>query len=56
MDLFGAAASAFAFFRNFVIKRGFILGGVGFEISRLNARYVRMKFDKLGALSRAVAP
>ena len=52
----GAAASAFAFFRNFVIKRGFILGGVGFEISRLNARYVRMKFDKLGALSRAVAP
>lgn len=51
----GLAASAFAFLRNYVFKRGFVLGGVGFEISKLNALYVRQKFVKLAALQAAKA-
>ena len=38
---------AFAFFRNFILKRGFLDGSVGLTISRMNARYVSMKFAKL---------
>ena len=38
---------AFAFFRNFILKRGFLDGSVGLTISRMNARYVSMKFSKL---------
>jgi glycosyltransferase involved in cell wall biosynthesis len=47
---FGAAASAFAFFRNYILKGGVLLGGVGYRVSRLNAFYVRQKFAKLQAL------
>lgn len=46
----GEAAAAFAFFRNYILKGGLFLGGVGYRISRLNARYVRHKFRKLKAL------
>lgn len=46
----GEAASAFAFLRNYVFKRGFTLGDVGYKISRLNALYVRQKYAKLKAL------
>lgn len=52
----GPAAAAFAFLRNYVLKRGFVLGAAGFEISKLNARYVRQKFVKLAALHAAKAP
>jgi glycosyltransferase involved in cell wall biosynthesis len=42
-----ALQPAFAFFRNFILKRGFLDGSVGLTISRMNARYVSMKFAKL---------
>jgi glycosyltransferase involved in cell wall biosynthesis len=42
-----ALQPAFAFFRNFVLKRGFLDGSVGLTISRMNANYVRLKFKKL---------
>jgi glycosyltransferase involved in cell wall biosynthesis len=42
-----ALQPAFAFFRNFVLKRGFLDGSVGLTISRMNAHYVSMKFAKL---------
>jgi hypothetical protein len=45
-----ALASGFAFFRNYILKRGFLLGSIGYRISRLNAFYVREKFAKLRAL------
>ena len=51
----GEAAAAFAFFRNYILKRGFLLGGLGFRISRLNARYVLEKFAKLKALESSRA-
>ena len=37
----------FAFFRNYVLRRGFLDGRVGFIISTMNAHYVFMKFAKL---------
>ena len=49
----GDVAAAFAFFRNYVLKRGFVLGPVGYRISSLNAFYVREKFAKLKALQRS---
>lgn len=51
----GAAASAYAFFRNYVLKGGVRLGGTGFRISRLNAFYVSQKFAKLRALQASRA-
>jgi glycosyltransferase involved in cell wall biosynthesis len=42
--------AAFAFFRNFVLKRGFLDGAAGLTISRMNARYVFLKFSKLREL------
>ena len=50
---FGAAASFFAFLRNYLLKRGILLGTVGLKISRLNAFYVQQKFAKLKALEQA---
>jgi glycosyltransferase involved in cell wall biosynthesis len=44
---------AFAFFRNYILKRGFLDGSVGLTISRMNARYVGLKFEKLRDLRRA---
>jgi glycosyltransferase involved in cell wall biosynthesis len=45
-----ALQPAFAFFRNFILKRGFLDGSVGLTISRMNAQYVRLKFEKLRQL------
>jgi glycosyltransferase involved in cell wall biosynthesis len=50
---YGAAASFFAFLRNYFLKRGILLGTVGLRISRLNAFYVAQKFAKLKALETA---
>jgi glycosyltransferase involved in cell wall biosynthesis len=47
---------AFAFFRNFILKRGFLDGRVGLTISRMNARYVGLKFSKLRRLHNDVLP
>jgi len=47
---FGAAASFFAFLRNYFFKGGILLGTVGLKVSRLNAFYVQQKFAKLKAL------
>ena len=49
----GIGASAWAFFRNYVLKRGFVLGEAGFTISTLNAYYTYLKFVKLRELVRA---
>ena len=46
-----ALQPAFAFFRNFILKRGFFDGSVGLTISRMNAQYVRLKFEKLRDLA-----
>jgi len=51
----GAAAAAFAFFRNYVLRGGFRLGAIGYRISSLNALYVRRKFEKLKALEASAA-
>ena len=52
----GLTAAAFAFVRNYVFKRGFVLGAAGLEISKMNALYVRQKFVKLAALESPKAP
>ncbi len=44
--------SRFAFVRNYVLKRGFLDGRAGWLISRMNARYVGLKFEKLRRLER----
>ena len=41
-----------AFLRNYVLKRGIADGRTGFLISKLNARYVFLKFSKLWALQK----
>jgi glycosyltransferase involved in cell wall biosynthesis len=52
-----ALQSKFAFFRNYILKRGFLDGAAGLTISKMNARYVGMKFEKLRELeSRAPSP
>lgn len=52
---FAEAAAFFAFFRNYLLKRGVFLGAAGLKVSRLNAFYVRQKFVKLRALQAAAA-
>ena len=44
--------SKFAFFRNYILKRGFLDGRAGLTISRMNAHYVFLKFAKLRELER----
>jgi len=51
-----ALQPAFAFFRNFVLKRGFLDGGVGLTISKMNSRYVYLKFKKLRDLELSGTP
>ena len=51
-----ALQPAFAFFRNFILKRGFLDGSVGLTISRMNAHYVGLKFKKLRDLALAQSP
>ena len=44
-------AGAWAFFRNYVLRRGFVLGGAGLAISTLNAHYAFTKLLLLHELS-----
>ena len=55
----GALTAAFtcgwAFFRNYVLKRGFLLGSAGFTVSTLNAYYTFAKMAKLAERERTAA-
>ena len=44
------AGASWAFFRNYVLKRGFLLGSAGFIISVLNTYYTFVKLAKLREL------
>ena len=46
------AGASWAFFRNYVLKRGFILGSAGFVVSVLNTHYTFVKLAKLRELKR----
>jgi hypothetical protein len=49
--LLDVCAGAFwAFFRNYVLKRGFLLGGAGLVVSVLNTHYTFVKLAKLREL------
>jgi glycosyltransferase involved in cell wall biosynthesis len=50
-----AAAGLWAFFRNYVVKRGFLLGTPGLVISTLNAYYTFVKLAKLYELEQGVS-
>jgi len=47
------AAGVFAFFRNYLLKRGFLLGSPGLTVSMLNAYYTYLKLAKLGEKAQA---
>jgi glycosyltransferase involved in cell wall biosynthesis len=49
----GAAAAAWALFRNLLLRGGLLLGRVGLTISVMNSFYVFMKYAKLAERSRA---
>jgi glycosyltransferase involved in cell wall biosynthesis len=51
-----SAGASWAFFRNYVLKRGFLLGGAGFIISVLNTHYTFAKLAKLRELGRNAEP
>jgi glycosyltransferase involved in cell wall biosynthesis len=44
------AASTWTFFRNYVLRRGFLLGRAGLTVSTLNAYYTYLKLAKLQEL------
>lgn len=46
-------AARWAFVRNYVLRRGFVLGRAGLTVSSLNAHYTFVKLLKLAELSRA---
>lgn len=48
----GSVASAWAFVRNYVVRRGFLLGEAGLTVSTLNAYYTYAKMAKLRELAR----
>ena len=48
----GCVASTWAFIRNYVVRRGFLLGEAGLTVSTLNAYYTYVKMAKLRELSR----
>jgi hypothetical protein len=50
LEPFGACT--WAFFRNYVLRRGFMLGEAGLTVSTLNAYYTYAKLAKLQELSR----
>jgi glycosyltransferase involved in cell wall biosynthesis len=50
-----AFATGWAFFRNYVLKRGFLLGDAGLTVSTLNAYYTTAKLVKLRELARLEA-
>ena len=45
-----SAGAAWAFFRNYVLKRGFLLGSAGLVVSVLNTHYTFVKLAKLREL------
>ncbi len=47
-----AAGAAWAFFRNYVLKRGVLLGSTGFVVSVLNTHYTFVKLAKLRELEQ----
>jgi glycosyltransferase involved in cell wall biosynthesis len=47
------AAASWAFFRNYVLKRGLLLGSTGFVVSALNTHYTFVKLAKLRELALA---
>lgn len=51
----GCVASTWAFIRNYVVRRGFLLGEAGLTVSTLNAYYTYAKMAKLRELERTVA-
>jgi glycosyltransferase involved in cell wall biosynthesis len=51
--LSGLPSSAWALFRNLVLKRGLWLGGVGITVSGLNSYYTFLKFAKLRDRARS---
>ncbi len=51
-----SAGASWAFFRNYVLKRGFLLGSAGFIISVLNTYYTFAKLAKLRELGPAARP
>jgi glycosyltransferase involved in cell wall biosynthesis len=51
-----ALGAAWAFFRNYVLKRGFMLGSAGLLISVLNTHYTFVKLAKLRELDLSPAP
>jgi glycosyltransferase involved in cell wall biosynthesis len=48
----GCVASAWAFLRNYVVRRGFLLGEAGLTVSTFNAYYTFAKMAKLRELAR----
>jgi hypothetical protein len=48
-----SAGATWAFFRNYVLKRGWLLGGTGYIVSVLNTHYTFAKLAKLRELWRA---
>jgi len=54
VDVF--AGASWAFFRNYLLKRGFLLGSVGLIVSVLNTHYTFAKLAKLRELERSGAP
>jgi glycosyltransferase involved in cell wall biosynthesis len=50
-----SAGAIWAFFRNYVLKRGALLGGAGYIVSVLNTHYTFTKLAKLRELWRASA-
>jgi len=48
----GCAASMWAFVRNYVVRRGFLLGDAGLTVSTFNAYYTYAKMAKLRELAR----
>jgi len=54
VDMF--AGASWAFFRNYLLKRGFLLGSAGFIVSVLNTHYTFAKLAKLRELDRSGAP
>jgi glycosyltransferase involved in cell wall biosynthesis len=48
-----SAGATWAFFRNYVLKRGVLLGGAGYIVSVLNTHYTFIKLAKLREMWRA---
>ena len=48
----GCAASIWAFIRNYIVRRGFLLGDAGLTVSTFNAYYTYIKMAKLRELAR----